>query len=413
MAEHRVSVLSASLRRFEDPERSSDPRIRAIVADLRAIQPAPPMRAHFRADLRSQLVAVAPRLVAEGVGVERPLTHESSHAAKKTASGATRELPAVAGARVARGGVFALARPTAVAASIVAVLAMILGAAVWLSGNAVPGDTLYGLKRANESVQLALTSGDTARGQKYLQFASERTHEVSVLLSRSSALAAGTGVSASGGINSHTAKLIDTTLDSADNDVRNASRLLGSAAVESNSANPLDVMTKWAPAQVQRLQAISQRVPAGSPLATRAAASTQLVTAAVTRSKTLVTLLDCHCLNQAPTDSLGPLPCIVCTPSGAPSGGIVGGTTSGSSGTLPDPQLTTGAGSTTSGSSDSNTSSGSDTPAGGTSTTSPGGLHLPSIPVTIPPILPHPSPTGTGDPTPSCVVNIIGICVQI
>ena len=411
MAEHRVSVLSASLRRFEDPERSSDPRIRAIVADLRAVAPAPPMRAHFRAELRSQLVAVTPRLVTEGVGVERALTHESTPGAKRAASGATRELPAV-GARLGRGGAFALARPTAIAASIVALLAMILGAAVWMSGNAVPGDTLYGLKRANESVQLALTSGDTARGQKYLDFAAERTHEVSVLLSRSSALAGGAGLDAGGGINSHTAKLVDTTLDSADNDVRNASRLLGTAAVQSNSANPLDVMAKWAPAQVKRLQAISARVPAGSPLATRAAASTQLVSEAVTRSKTLVTLLDCHCLEQAPSDSLGPLPCIVCTPTGAPSGGIVGGLTSGSTGTLPDPQNTTGLGSSASDSNTgSSTSSGSESPAG--TTTSPGGLHLPSIPVTIPPILTHPTPTGTGDPTPSCVVNIIGICVQI
>jgi hypothetical protein len=410
MAEHRVSVLNASLRRFEDPARSSDPRIRAIVAELRSVSPAPPMRAHFRAELRSQLVAVAPRLVAEGVGVEQPLTHD----AKKAASGATRELPVSASVRAGRGGAFALARPMAVAASIVAVLAMILGVAGWMSSKAVPGDTLYGLKRANENVQLALTSGDTARGKKYLEFAEERTHEVSTLLSRSSALASGGGDAAGSGINGHTAKLVDSTLDAADNDVRSASRLLGTAAVQSNSASPLDVMAKWAPAQVKRLEAITKRVPSGSPLASRAAASTQLVTEAVTRSKTLVTLLDCHCLNDAPSDSLGPLPCIVCTPSTTPSLTVGGnGGTSGSTSTDPDPQPTTGAGSTGgSTGSDTNTSSGSDTPASDPSSTG-NGLHLPSIPVTIPPILPHPSPSGTQDPSPSCAINIIGICVQI
>jgi hypothetical protein len=410
MAEHRVSVLNASLRRFEDPARSSDPRIRAIVAELRTVSPAPPMRAHFRAELRSQLVAVAPRLVAEGVGVEQSLTHEP----KKAASGASREISLAAGARLGRGGAFALARPMAIAASIVAVLAMILGGAVWMSSKAVPGDALYGLKRANESVQLALTSGDTARGKKYLEFAEERTHEVSVLLSRSSALAAGGGDAAGSGINSHTAKLVDSTLDSADNDVRNASRLLGTAAVQSNSASPLDVMAKWAPAQVKRLQAITQRVPSGSPLASRAAASTQLVAAAVTRSKTLVTLLDCHCLNDAPSDSLGPLPCIVCTPSNTPSStGGGGGGTSGSS-TDPNPQTTTGSTGSSSDNtgSNTNTSSGSDTPAG-TPSTSGNGLHLPSIPLTVPPILNHPTPSGTADPSPSCAINLIGICVQI
>src|SRR4051812_7061057 len=69
MGEHRVSMLG-SLRRYEDPARSSDPRIRAVVAGLSTLEIAPPARAHFRAELRSQLVAVAPRLVAEGLSAE-------------------------------------------------------------------------------------------------------------------------------------------------------------------------------------------------------------------------------------------------------------------------------------------------------------------------------------------------------
>jgi hypothetical protein len=406
MAEHRVSVLSATLRRYEDPERSSDPRIRAIVADLRTVSPAPPMRAHFRAELRAQLVSVAPRLVAEGVGAERPLTHE----AKKSASGATRELPVAAGARGAqlgRGGAFALARPAAVAAA--------LGGAVWLSRAAVPGDSLYGLKRANESVQLALTSGDTARGQKYLDFAAERAHEASVLLSRSSALAAGGGTAAGGGINSHTAKLVSSALDSSDNDVRNASRLLGSAAVQSNSPRPLDLLAAWGPQQMQRLTAISDRLPSNSPLASKAAQSSQLVSEAVTRSKTLVTLLDCHCLNNAPSDSLGPLPCIVCAPTATPSvGGILGG--GASSDAQPNPQSSTGAGAVsgsggqTQSSSQSQSSSGSSTSSGGG-----GGLPLPSLTngptIQLPPIIPVPTPSG--DASAPCVINAIGICVKI
>src|SRR5436190_1987747 len=54
MAEHRVSMLGSSLRRFEDPTRSADPRIRAVVAGLRTLEIAPPARAHFRAELRAQ-----------------------------------------------------------------------------------------------------------------------------------------------------------------------------------------------------------------------------------------------------------------------------------------------------------------------------------------------------------------------
>src|SRR4051794_33430320 len=69
MGEHRVPLLGA-LRRYEDPAHSADPKIREIVTGLRTLEVAPPPRAHFRAELRAQLVAVAPRLVAEGVEAE-------------------------------------------------------------------------------------------------------------------------------------------------------------------------------------------------------------------------------------------------------------------------------------------------------------------------------------------------------
>jgi len=395
MSEHRVSVLSASLRRYEDPERSADPRIRAIVTQLRALEPAPAPRAHFRAELRTQLVAVAPRLIAEGVGIEQQPLRPRPATAPSAA-----ERPSIRGARVpvfARVGTIAIGRPLAIVASVVAVLAMLLGGAVLASRHAVPGDTLYGLKRANEDIQLAFTSGDTARGQKYLEFAGNRAHEVSTLLSRASALSA-SGPTAGGTINAHTADLIAKALDSADSDVRNASRLLNQAAVASNSTKPLTVMAKWAPGQVQRLQAIANSVPAGSSLQTRTIASTQLVTAALDRSQTIHSMLPCNCLGGAPSDSLGPLPCVVCAPTGSAT---VSPVPTGSSST----QSNTAPTSTTSGS----TSGGVSLPGSSGSTSSP--VPLPSLdvpPITVPP-LPIPTPSHS----PTCIINLLGICVQI
>ncbi|HLY34069.1 MAG TPA: DUF5667 domain-containing protein [Jatrophihabitantaceae bacterium] len=402
MSEHRVSVLGASLRRFEDPERSSDPRIRAIVAQLRALEPAPLPRAHFRAELRTQLVAVAPRLVAEGVGVERPV--ERTPERTKTASAST----SIRGARVpvlARVGTVAISRPLAIVASVVAVLALFLGGAVLASRNAVPGDTLYGLKRADESIQLAFTSGDTARGKKYLQFAANRAHEVSVLVSRASALAA-SGATAGGSLNAHTTDLIAKALDSADSDLRSASRLLNDAAVQSKSTAPLTVMTKWAPTQVQRLQAIASKVPTGSPLQTRTIASTQLVNAALARSQTLQSMLSCNCLGGAPSDSLGPVPCVVCTPTGtvAPSTSPLLPTTGSGVVTAPN-------GVPNSSASGSSTGTGVQLPVGGTSQSTTQPVPLPSldVPPIVVPSLPIPTPTHS----PTCVINLIGICVQI
>ncbi|MDT4937359.1 MAG: hypothetical protein QOG80_1030, partial [Pseudonocardiales bacterium] len=391
------------LRRYEDPTRSSDPRIRALVTELRSLQLAPAPRAHFRAELRAQLISVAPRLVAEGVGAERPLTHEAPAAA----AAEKRTVPSAGRLRggSTHGGAISLGRPVAIAAAVVALFAMVLGGAVLMSRGAVPGDTLYGLKRADENVQLAFTSGDTARGKKYLQFAENRAHEVSQLLSRSSALA-GSGTAAASGINSHTANLVATALSSADNDVRSASRLLGDAAVESNSSGPLTVMATWAPAQVQRLQAITDRIPAGSSLRTRSAASTELVSAALSRSQNLTTLLDCHCLDKAPTDSLGPLPCVVCAPSPTVTSSDP---TSGTANSTGGSAIPSGA----SGSSSSSTDQAPVVIGGSSSTQSRPKLPLPSFdlpPIVIPP-LPLPTPSSTRSPT--CVVNLLGICVEI
>src|SRR3954452_13145573 len=70
MADHRVSLHGLSLRRYEDPTQSPDPRVRAVIAGLQTLDPAPAPRAHFRAELRAQLVAVAPRLIADGIAAE-------------------------------------------------------------------------------------------------------------------------------------------------------------------------------------------------------------------------------------------------------------------------------------------------------------------------------------------------------
>src|SRR3954471_21067955 len=71
MGEHRVPLLGSAWRRNDDPATSRDPRVRAVVGAL-ATLPAPEMRAEFRAELRGQLVAITPRIVAEGEETDRP-----------------------------------------------------------------------------------------------------------------------------------------------------------------------------------------------------------------------------------------------------------------------------------------------------------------------------------------------------
>lgn len=106
----------------------------------------------FRADLRAQLLATAER---EGIGV--------------TAEPEPRSLRS----RIVS------ARPRARGAIVVGVAAgtLALSGVSVASGEAIPGDTLYGMKRSTERAQLALAGSDASRGQLNLEFARTRLQE--------------------------------------------------------------------------------------------------------------------------------------------------------------------------------------------------------------------------------------------
>lgn len=407
MAEHRVSMLSTSLRRFEDPARSSDPRIRSLVARLATIEPAPPPRAHFRAELRAQLVTVAPRLIAEGPAVESP--RPAQHRAKPT--------PA-AQAKPSRLGTFAgwtsrisIGRPLAAVTAVIAVFAMLLGGAVWVSKQSLPGDALYSLKRANENVALSLTTNDGDKGNQYLTLARTRAEEVSALVARTSSMAGGSGANAAGGVNAHTAQLIRSTLDSADADTRNGAKLLDAEAVRTNSADPLKSLTSWAASQLERLQGIADRLGMGA-LHDRVTDSAKVTAAAYSRAKALNADLGCKCLDKSTTDELGPMPCTVaCSAAQDPA----------KQSTAPAKSPHTSKGGTApsvTGSSGSASRSGATVPP----ETLPVNPSVSSVPVTttgpkftLPPLpsltLPGQPTTTGGGGTHSCAFYVLGVCV--
>ena len=288
----------ARVRRYADPAASADPVISTLVERLASLPPPPPPGPRFRAELRDQLVAVTPRLVAEGVTPET-----SAEPSPREKRAAWRRIP--------------LRRPLAVVGVLLVVFALLLTGAVWLSRTTLPGDSLYGLKRASENVQLSLTSGDGARGRQYLTLAKRRVEEIARLLSRTSGLATA-GSHAAGGINPHTTSLITRTLNDADSDLRDASRLLTGQAVRTASANPLQTLRSWTPGQVSRLTAIVNRTPTG-PLHTRAVTSKLLAQRVLDRAVQLRADLECRCLVQTSSDDLGQLPCTSrCSPAPPP-----------------------------------------------------------------------------------------------
>jgi hypothetical protein len=288
------TLVSSGLRRYPDPDFSADPLIRTIVGQLRAL-PTPAPSPGFREELRAQLIAVTPRLVAEGVTAGRP-----SRTAREPQRATAPRVP--------------LRRPAAVMGTLLLLFVLLLAGGVWMSSNTLPGDSLYGLKRASENVQLSLTGGDGARGRQYLALAKKRANEVSGLLGRTSAIAAGSGHQASGDINAHTAKLIADTLHDADADTHNGVRLLTGQAVRNMSKGPLDAVTNWAPTQLARLDSIVNRAPPGA-LHDRAVESQDLVQRALNRANQLSRDIGCSCLANTANDDLGPLPCdTACNP---------------------------------------------------------------------------------------------------
>lgn len=410
--EHRLRARGPRLRRVTDPTESTEPRITALMAQLEELSRAESAvlpRAEFRSELRAQLVAITPRIVAEhapangGVDIvgeaassrvavlERPAPAPASRAGKANPRPyrdsfwrKLRDVP--------------IGRPLAIAASIVAVLALVLGGAVYMSRDAVPGDTLYGLKRASERVELSFADNDTERAQDYLKFAATRVDEARTLATRASASAAGSGALAGGRLSDETADLITDALQSADGNTQTATRLLGGVAIDQASPGPLDTLTAWAPAQLARLAELRAAVPADTKVVSAAGQSTTLVTAARARATSLKKTVDCDCLQNAPVDSLGPLPISTpttgrATPPSKPttptrSGGSTTGKTSGA---------TTGS---------QRTGSNASNPASTPSTT------------TRPPLLPLPRISLPGVPKPSttqspildlCKVNLLGV----
>ena len=399
MSEHRVPMLGGAWRRMEDPARSRDPRVRAVVSALGTL-PAPQLRAEFRDELRAQLVAITPRIVAEAAETEAMV----DIVPRSTAAPAPARAP---GRRPSPGPTVVVAAPTrthhvpgvldrlrrvhlgrplAIVASVVTVFALLLGGAVWMSRKALPGDSLYGLKRASERFELATAGSDSERASDYLSFAASRVQEVRALLSRDDT-AAGSGLTAAG-ISAGTASLVTSTLASADSDVRSASVILTGQAAKSGSASPLQTMLDWTPAQLNRLKAVSQSLPSGA-LQNRVQSSAGLVAAAQARAQDLKSHLGCSCLSSATTDSLGVVPCDVCSAPASPPSvpGSVVPTVGGTGRSTAPGAPASGAGAATTpnagGGSTGAASSSAPPPSGGASSSTGGGI-LPSLPIHLP-----------------------------
>lgn len=282
-----------------------------LISRLRTL-PGPTPQVQFRADLRAQLVAITARIVSES----------STEAVTGPTAG---KLVGRRSRAVGSHALRTLRRPVLAMAGASTVLALLLGMAVWMSSGSLPGQSLYGVKRVSENVQLSMAGSDVAKGEAYLQLAGNRVREAAELLSQPSAMPAAGGISADGGrITPRTASLVTETLNSADADSIHGMQLLGRAAVAQLSKEPLAKMSDWLPQQRTLMVEVRDRIPAGA-LNTRAQASLLLLQRIATRTDQLTSAMGCSCLAQALADELGPLPCTGCAavPGPTPGGSAI------------------------------------------------------------------------------------------
>lgn len=210
-------------------------------------------------------------------------------------------------------------RRVAVAVAVLSLVLATTGLLTIASRDALPGDTLYAMKRGAERAQLGLTWDRDERGFTLLRFAETRLDEVTELVANPGALAAGSpGTPLAAGADSHDA--VVQTLAEMDRQTEAGVSLLTASAVDRSDEATLEILPAWAGGQQTLLGAlVAQMTP---PERNRAEVSLALLERVDQRARLLDQALPCECLDESPTDELGPTPCENCStgPGGPPEG---------------------------------------------------------------------------------------------
>lgn len=199
----------------------------AVADELRTL-PRPELSADTKAVHRAQLLA-AMETAFDGGG-ERVPAPRSPYGSR----GAHRAGPASALARLRPKS--RLTKGLAAGGLSLGVAAGAFGGAAAASSNALPGDTLYGLKRGMEDLRLDFAGGGTDRGRLYLSHAATRLNEARRLMERQR----------SGSLGPEELAEVRRTLDSLHSDASKGHRLLSEAHRKDGSIGPLQALSSFA-----------------------------------------------------------------------------------------------------------------------------------------------------------------------
>lgn len=173
-----------------------------------------------------------------------------------------------------------------------AALAVIAGVTSTVSRDALPGDTMYGVKRASESVGGVFTVGEQAEAARQLDLARSRVDELESLVARSTPPSPGA---------------VAAAMEDFDRATSTGSRMMltGSGTDNTESARHAELRT-WAAAQSGRITRLQEGLPAESRPET--AEAVQLLDRVLARAEALRAGSGCAADTGGTVDDLGPVP---------------------------------------------------------------------------------------------------------
>lgn len=226
---------SHAAARGADPEQAA---LLALAATLTE-QPRPALDPERKTVQRAQLIAAMEQALADGsfpVTARVPEQRDGGRGGR----GVRRLTP---GSR--------LTRRLAVGGLTVGVAAGAFGGVAAASTNALPGDTLYPLKRGMEDLKLDMASGDSSRGKIYLDMASTRLQEARRLMDR------GRG----GQLDDESVAEVRKALSGMHQEATEGHKLLSQAYQQDGSLQPIETLNDFSAAHRQGWTELRGKLP--------------------------------------------------------------------------------------------------------------------------------------------------------
>ncbi|MGW1229948.1 DUF5667 domain-containing protein [Streptomyces sp. NPDC001478] len=234
------SLHGAAAVQSEDPAEQAAPEELLALANGLGELPKPQLDPDVKVVQRAQLVAAMETMFAGGGASADPTVPEQRGRGAHRASPLRKLRPRSRWTKgLAAGGLT------------VGVAAGAFGGVAAASSDALPGDSLYGLKRGMEDIHLGLANGDTDRGEVYLDQASTRLGEARRLMERAR----------SGHLDHEQLGEIRRTLNRMTHDATEGHRLLHSAYERDGKIGPIQTLDSFSRSHRATWSSLRDRLP--------------------------------------------------------------------------------------------------------------------------------------------------------